>query len=83
MDSEAGIRTSEEPDLGGPRQKLEAVEDAAAALAGAVAAERRARDVHDRAVRAAVKAGVRPSRVAEAAGISPGRVTHLTLAPKG
>lgn len=64
------------------RRKLEAVEDAAATLERAVAEERRARDVRDRAVRAAVKAGVTSSRVAEAAGISQGRVTHLTLAPK-
>lgn len=65
------------------RMKLEAVEDAAAELARAVEAERQARDRRDRAVRAAVKAGVRPSRVAEAAGITQGRVTHLTIAPKG
>ena len=64
------------------RRKLEAVEDAAAVLARAVKAEREAREVRDRAVRAAVKAGVRPSSVAEAAGISAGRVTHLTLAPR-
>lgn len=64
------------------RMKLQAVEDAAASLARAVEEERRARDLRDRAVRAAVKAGVRPSRVADAAGISPGRVTHLTLAPR-
>lgn len=64
------------------RRKLEAVEDAAAVLARAVQAERRAREQRDRAVRAAVKAGVRPSQVAEAAGITPGRVTHLAIAPK-
>lgn len=64
------------------RRKLEAVEDAAAALARAVEVERKARDLRDRAVRAAVKAGVRPSRVADAAGISPGRVKHLTVAPR-
>ncbi len=79
--------TSRDLDLGASarheRQKLEAVEDAAAALARAVEVERKARDQRDRAVRAAVRAGVRPSRVAEAAGISPGRVTHLTLAPRG
>lgn len=62
--------------------KLEAVEQAAAVLARAVKEERKARDLRDRMVRAAVKAGVKPSRVAEAAGISPGRVTHLTLAPR-
>ncbi|MFK5645129.1 hypothetical protein ACI3ET_01255 [Ornithinimicrobium sp. LYQ121] len=65
------------------RMKLEAVEDAAAALARAVEVEREARDARDRAVRAAVKAGVRPSVVATAAGLTPGRVSHLTLAPKG
>lgn len=64
------------------RRKLEAVEDAAAALVRAVQAEREARELRDRAVRAAVKAGVRPSLVAEAAGISLGRVTHLKLAPR-
>lgn len=64
------------------RRRLEAVEDAAAALARAVEVERKARDLRGRAVRAAVKAGVRPSHVAEAAGISPGRVTHLTVAPR-
>lgn len=64
------------------RMKLEAVEDAAAALERAAAQERQARDARDRAVRAAVKAGVRPSAVARAAGITPGRVTHLTLAPR-
>lgn len=78
--------TSRDLDLGASarheKQKLEAVEDAAAALARAVQAEREARELRDRAVRAAVKAGVRPSRVAQAAGISAGRVTHLTLAPK-
>lgn len=64
------------------RMKLEAVEDAAAALAQAVAIERAARDARDRAVRAAVKSGVRPGVLARAAGISPGRVTHITLAPR-
>ncbi len=64
------------------RMKLEAVEDAAAALARAVAVEQAARDARDRAVRAAVKAGVRPGQVAKAAGISPGRVTHITLVPR-
>ena len=54
----------------------------AAALERAVLEERRAREARDQAVRAAVKAGVRPSVVAEAAGISPGRVSHLTLAPR-
>ncbi len=63
------------------RMKLEAVEAAAAALERAVLEERRAREARNRAVRAAVKAGVRPSVVAKAAGISPGRVSHLTLAP--
>lgn len=65
------------------RQKLQAVQEAAAVLRRAVEAERRARDLRNRAVRAAVEAGVRPTRVAEAAAISPGRVTHLTLAPRG
>ncbi|SOC51153.1 hypothetical protein [Ornithinimicrobium cerasi] len=64
------------------RMKLEAVKDAAAALARAVAVEPAARDVRDRAARAAVKAGVCPGVVAQAAGISPGRVTHITLAPR-
>ena len=63
------------------RKKLDVVEDAAAVLRRAVVEERRARDARDRAVRAAVKAGVRPGRVAKAAGISAGRVTHITLAP--
>lgn len=63
--------------------KLEEVEEASAALARAVEVERRACDRRDRAVRAAVKAGVRPWWVAEAAGITQGRVTHLTIAPKG
>lgn len=85
--AEAGIETEEDRvDIGATpaheRMKLEAVEDAAAALARAVKVEREARDQRDRAVRAAVKAGVRPSRVAEAAGITPGRVTHLTIAPR-
>ena len=62
-------------------QKLEAVEEAASVLARAVELERSAREQRDRAVRAAVKAGVRPSRVAAVAGISAGRVTHLTVAP--
>lgn len=52
------------------RRKLEAVEDAAAALARAVQTEREARELRDGAVRAAVKAGVKPSRVAEAAAES-------------
>lgn len=64
------------------RQKLEQVADAAAALARAVDAERQARDARDRAVRAAVRAGIPPGQVAKAAGISAGRVTHLTLAPR-
>lgn len=64
------------------QMKLQEVEDAAAALATAVETERLARDRRDRAVRAAVKAGVRPARVAEAAGITQGRVAHLTIAPK-
>lgn len=63
------------------RRKLEAVEDAAAAHAVAAAAEQAARDLRDRAVRAAVRAGVPPSKVARAAGLSPGRVSHLTIAP--
>lgn len=64
------------------RMKLDVVEDAAAVLRRAVEEERRARDARDRAVRAAVKAGVRPGLVAKAAGISAGRVTHITLAPR-
>lgn len=63
------------------RRKLEAVEDEAATLARAVRAEREARNLRDRAVRAAVKAGVRPSKVTQAAGITPGRVAHLTPLP--
>lgn len=62
--------------------KLEAVEDAAAALSRAVEVERNARDQRDRAIRAAVKAGLRASVVAQAAGISPGRVSHLMVAPR-
>lgn len=64
------------------RAKLDAVESAAAELARAVGLERRAREIRDQAVRAAVKAGIPPSQVASAAGISPGRVTHLTIAPR-
>lgn len=71
-----GLRSGEnEMDAGASahheRMKLEGVEDAAAALARAVETERAARELRDRAVRAAVKAGVPPSRVAEAAGIQP------------
>lgn len=65
------------------RRKLEEVEDAAAALARAREEYERARDRRDRAVRAAVNAGVAPSTVARAAGVTPGRVSHLTIAPKG
>lgn len=64
------------------RRKLQQVADAAAALERAVEAERQARQARDRAVRAAVRAGIPPSQVAKAAGISAGRVTHLTLAPR-
>lgn len=64
------------------RRKLDAVQAAAAALARAVQTQEAARDVRDRAVRAAVLAGIPPSRVAEAAGLSPGRVSHLTAAPR-
>lgn len=64
------------------RAKLDAVHAAAAALRDAVETERRARELRDRAVRAAVNAGVPPGRVAAAAGISPGRVSHLTIAPR-
>lgn len=64
------------------RRKLEQVADAAAALERAVEVERQARDARDRAVRAAVRAGIPPGQVAKAAGISAGRVTHLTLAPR-
>lgn len=64
------------------RKKLDAVEDAAAALARAVAVEQAAQDVRDRAVRAAVKAGVPSGLVAKAAGISAGGVTHITFAQR-
>ena len=64
------------------RRKLEQVADAAAELSRAVAEEQRAREARDRAVRAAVRAGIPPGQVAKAAGISSGRVTHLTLAPR-
>lgn len=64
------------------RRKLGQVADAAAELARAVAAQQQARDARDRAVRAAVRAGIPPGKVATAAGISAGRVTHLTIAPR-
>lgn len=64
------------------RRKLDAVEDAAAAFERARAAYEQARDARDRAVRAAVKAGVTPGAVAKAAGLSAGRVSHLTAAPR-
>lgn len=61
------------------RKKLEAVQDAAAQLRRAEADYRAAKDARDRAVRAAVKAGVPGSHVANAAGLSQGRVS--TIAP--
>lgn len=64
------------------RRKLDQVTDATAELGRAVAAEQQAREARDRAVRAAVRAGIPPGQVAKAAGISAGRVTHLTLAPR-
>lgn len=64
------------------RRKLEQVTEAAAELARAVAAQEQARATRDRAVRAAVLAGIPPGQVAKAAGISSGRVRHLTLAPR-
>lgn len=64
------------------RRKLEAVEDAAAAFERARATYEQARETRDRAVRAAVKAGVAPGLVAQAARLSAGRVSHLTSAPR-
>lgn len=63
------------------RRKLEQVALAAAELQRAVAVEQRAREVRDLAVRAAVRAGIPPGKVAKAAGITPARVSHLTIAP--
>lgn len=63
-------------------RKLEAVEEAASALARALEQYEQARGRRDAAVRAAVNAGVRPGRVAKAAGLSPGRVSHLVIAPR-
>ncbi|GGK64294.1 hypothetical protein GCM10011509_10830 [Ornithinimicrobium pekingense] len=83
----ADVRERDYMDVGATaeheRRKLEAVEHAAAALARAVQTAREARAMRDGAVRAAVKAGVKPSRVAEAGGISAGRVTHLTCTSRG
>lgn len=60
------------------RRKLEGVIAAAAVLARAVQALETARDARDRAVRAAVNAGILQGRVAQAAGLSAGRVSNLT-----
>lgn len=64
------------------RRKIEAVEDSAVAFERARTVYEQARDARDRAVRAAVMAGVAPGVVAQAAGLSPGRVSHLTSAPR-
>lgn len=63
------------------RRKLDAVREAAGDLERAVAAERRARELRDLAVRAAIKAGVPSVQIAEAAGVSAGRITHIATAP--
>lgn len=64
------------------QSKIEAVEDTAAVFQRARTAYEQARDARDRAVRAAVRAGISPGVVAKAAGLSPGRVSHLTAAPR-
>lgn len=64
------------------RLMLEAVEDAASALDRAAHEYERARESRDRAVRAAVRAGVSTGVVARAANLSDGRVSQLAYASK-
>ncbi len=64
------------------RRKLEAVEDAAAAFARAAAEAVRAREVRDRAICAAVQAGVPYTEISKVVGLSIGRVSHIAHAPR-
>lgn len=64
------------------RVKMEAVEDAAVVLERLALQYEEARETRDRAVRAAVQAGVPMTTVARLAGLSVGRVSQLTNAPR-
>lgn len=64
------------------RRKLEAVEDANASHERASRAENEARESRDRAIRAAVRAGVSYAEICRATGLSAARVSHIANASR-
>ncbi|GAA1174245.1 hypothetical protein GCM10009584_14310 [Ornithinimicrobium humiphilum] len=62
------------------RRKLEAVADAHAAHERAARAERVAREARDRAIHAAVRAGVSYAEISRTTGLSVARVSHIANA---
>jgi hypothetical protein len=74
--SEPGLTASSRHE----RALLERLEDAAAELDRAEAEHRRARELRDQAVRAALGSGMRD--VAEAAGVSIGLMSRIRHAPR-